>query len=187
MTPAQLLSLFAECRRRIEAAGHGDDVAWAIYVIANSGMRFTVARGIFERCHRALRAGRPVASVFRHPGKAAAIERLWAERAKLYAEYMALPRDPSSVRVEWLGTLPWIGSVTKWHLAKNFAVDCCKPDVHLDRLGKALGMTPDALCALLARETGLRIATVDTVLWRAAAIGALDSRTGRLVEGWRPS
>src|SRR5207237_9730967 len=60
-----------------------------IFVICNSGMRNTVARGIFERCVEALNAGRPVREVFRHEGKAAAIERIWRDREQLLAGYAA--------------------------------------------------------------------------------------------------
>lgn len=33
-----------------------------------------------------------------------------------------------------------------------------------------------------ARETGLRVGSVDTVLWRACAVGVLNPRTGAIAE-----
>jgi hypothetical protein len=53
-----------------------------IFVICNSGMKHTVARGIYERCIQAIEAEVDVRQVFRHPGKAAAIADVWLERAK---------------------------------------------------------------------------------------------------------
>lgn len=168
-----------------------DDIRWAqslcgptdpdefaldiVFVICNSGMRNTVARGIYERCVDALRGGRPVIEVFRHRGKVAAIETIWRDRVALLAGYCA-----STDRLAFLEQLPWIGGITKYHLAKNFGYDVAKPDVHLQRLADREGCSAQELCERLAMATGLRIATVDTVLWRACANGVLDSRTGAI-------
>lgn len=166
-----------------------EDVAWAesaraprtaegfaqeaVFVICNSGMRHTVAVGIFRRCMTALYAGTAVSAVFRHPGKVAAIEQIWRERAALFDAYFAAPD-----RLAFLEGLPWIGGITKYHLAKNFGADVAKPDVHLQRLADREGCSAQALCERLAGETGLRVAAVDTVLWRACANGIINSRTG---------
>ncbi len=177
--------------RIIEALGEQgqDDIRWAerlespednfagetIFVICNSGMRHTVAREIFRRVMAALRAGQSARTVFGHKDKAAAIDRIWAERLPLLIGFLQAPD-----RLAYCGTLPWIGEITRYHLAKNFGVDVAKPDVHLQRLADLEGVTAQQLCERLARETGLRIATVDTVLWRACATGVLDSRTGEM-------
>ncbi len=168
-----------------------DDIEWAeslqppvggidfaletIFVICNSGMKNTVARGIYQRCEIALTHGRPVCDVFRHPGKAAAIETIWRDREALFLAYCQ-----STDRLAWLETLPWIGGITKYHLAKNFGLDVAKPDVHLQRLADREGCTVQSMCERLARELELRVATVDTVLWRACANGVLNSRTGEI-------
>jgi hypothetical protein len=140
-------------------------------VICNSGMKNTVARGIFERCKTALILGAPVRLAFKHPGKVAAIERIWRDREILFNGFIE-----ASDRLAYLETLPWIGGITKYHLAKNFGQDVAKPDVHLVRLADREGCTVQAMCERLAGETGLRIATVDTVLWRACADGYINSR-----------
>ena len=79
--------------------------------------------------------------------------------------------------------LPWIGPVTKFHLAKNLGLDFAKPDVHLARLAAAERTTVDELCERLAAQTGYRVTTIDSVLWRACADGYLDSASYR-VGGW---
>ncbi len=87
-------------------------------------------------------------------------------------------------KLEVLRELPWIGPVTVHHLAKNLGADTAKPDVHLERLARRDRTTTHGLCRRLARQTGYRIATIDTVLWRACADGILGS--GRYEqEGWR--
>jgi hypothetical protein len=141
----------------------------AIFVICNSGMKNTIARVIFERCHAALLDGAPVLSVFGHKGKAAAIETIWRDRRDLFERFAASPAP-----LDFLESLPWIGSITKFHLARNFGVDCVKPDVHLARLARVHETTPHELCAVLAKQTGYRIGTVDVLLWRACANGVID-------------
>jgi hypothetical protein len=147
----------------------------AIFVICNSGMKNTVARGIFLRCTAALQEGRAVFGVFKHPGKAAAIETIWRDRERLWDAYLT-----AADKLAFLESLPWIGGITKYHLAKNFGADVAKPDVHLVRLAEREGCTVQALCERLAGELGLRVAAVDTVLWRACANGVLNSRTGTI-------
>jgi len=153
-----------------------DDFALeAIFVICNSGMKNTVARGIFDRCEIALDAGTPVFEVFKHPGKAAAIETIWRDRTQLLEGYLA-----AADKLAFCESLPWIGGITKYHLAKNFGADVAKPDVHLQRLADREGCTAQTLCERLAAATNLRVATIDTVLWRACADGFLNSRTGEI-------
>jgi len=164
--------------------GYADEVEWStrigppdspdvfldefIFVVLNSGMKASVVEKIAVRVFKAIRHRRPVREAFGHPGKAEAIELARQEVGRWFTEYMAL--DTDEARVDYLETLPWIGPVTKWHLAKNFGVDCIKPDRHLVRI--AGGETEAReLCRTLAEKTGDRLATVDTVLWRAAALG----------------
>lgn len=65
-------------------------------------------------------------------------------------------------------------------MAKNFGAQVAKPDVHLQRLADREGVTAQELCERLAAETGWKVSTVDTLLWRAAATGHINSRTGEL-------
>lgn len=185
--------------RLVDALGQqaADDIHWsengpwvsdakafateAIFVVCNSGMKNTVAKEIFRKCLAALNHPKPVIEVFGHVGKAAAIERLWAERDELWDGYLKTP-EVLHEQLAYLESLPWIGPITKYHLAKNLGVDVAKPDVHLQRLADRDGCSVQALCERLGTEVLLRAATVDVVLWRACANGVLDSRTG-LIKG----
>lgn len=150
-----------------------------VYVICNSGMMNRVAEPIFNRCMVALREGRSATTVYGHPGKATAIDRIWAERDVLFAAYLV-----EADTIAFLRSLPWIGEVTSFHLAKNLGADVAKPDVHMQRLARRDSTTTHKLCARLSRQTGYRIATIDTVLWRACADGLLDSTTYE-AHGWK--
>jgi len=176
----------------LRAAGWADDdIKWSenvkpptdpeafakevIWVLCCSGMRFTVARLIEGRVLAAIKAGVPVNSVFGHPGKAQAMQNIWDNRHAWFWRY-----EDAKDKVAFFETLPWIGKITKYHLAKNFGIDVAKPDVHLERLAKREGVTCQELCERLARESGHKVRTVDLVLWRACATGVISSRTGEI-------
>ncbi len=185
--------------RKIEAIlrqrGYGSMIEWsenvrppttaeefasaAIYVICNSGMKNAVAAPIAARCMAALESGQPATTVFGHPGKAPAIDVIWQQRHELFERYRC-----ANGKVEDLAELPWIGPVTMHHLAKNLGADTAKPDVHLERLARAEKTTTAKLCRRLAKQTGYRVATIDTILWRACAQGILKSAVYE-AKGWR--
>ena len=176
--------------RVIEAAGF-DDLTWAqslgpptsaeafvtelAFVICNSGMKNEIARAIFERVRGAIEAGESATTVFGHEGKARAIDELWRNRETYFRLY-----NLAADKHAYLLGLPWIGSITVMHAMRNFGAEVAKPDVHLARLARLHGMIAQDLCKRLAEETGLRIGTIDTLLWRACATGLIDSRTGEL-------
>jgi hypothetical protein len=173
---------YFDLKRLIISFGYERDVTWAenvgeckssedfarehAFVVCNSGMKAQIARKIFERVWAALIAGKDPALVFGHKGKVEAIVHVYELRQQIFAEYL-LAQD----KLAFLETLPWVGAITKYHLAKNFGVDCCKPDRHLVRISKGYETTPEELCKRLAAETGDRIGTVDYVIWQAANLG----------------
>ena len=188
------LERFRLLEARLRALGYDDMIAWAetvqpppgpdklaeeiAWVICGAGMNVRVAAQIFHACMRQVRKGKSACKVFRHKGKCAAIDFCWRNRALLHAEYLA-----ADDKLAWCAGLPWIGPVTKYHLGKNLGLDVPKPDVHLDRLARAEDILPFELCERLAEQSGFRIATVDTILWRACADGILDSALYRS-DGW---
>lgn len=152
-----------------------DFASEAIFVICNSGMKNTIAVKIFAKVMAAVQGSISAFAVFGHPGKAKAIDTIWRDREALLAGYLA-----AADKIEFCASLPWIGGITKYHLAKNFGADVAKPDVHLQRLADREGVTAQALCERLAAATGYRTATVDVLLWRACANGIINSRTGEI-------
>ena len=178
----------------VRARGYGDMIAWSeaitpaddadefasrvIYVICNSGMANTVATIIYERCITALNAGQTVTSVFRHPGKSKAIDAIWSQRETLFEAF-----QQSLEPIATLQSLPWIGEITALHLAKNLGADVAKPDVHMERLARRENTTTAKLCERLAADSGYRVATIDSILWRACADKILNSRAYE-EQGW---
>ncbi|CAE6822207.1 hypothetical protein R70006_06255 [Paraburkholderia domus] len=178
---------YLDIRKTITELGYGGDIEWAqnvqgpdnavdfarehAFIVCNSGMKAQVARGIFNKIIDAIDAGQHPSSVFGHKGKAQAIWDVWCKRDDWYRRY-----TESTDKVAFLETMPWVGSITKWHLAKNFGIDAVKPDRHLVRVADRYKTTPDELCEKLALATGDRIGTVDYVIWRACNLGLIRSR-----------
>ncbi len=136
------------------------------WVVINSGIKNQVAQKIWERVKEAIRQGRPVREAFRHPGKSAAIQAAWDKRETLFDAYCV-----ATDKLQFCANLAWIGPITKYHLAKNFGIECVKPDRHLVRIASASNETPEQMCRRIADATGDRLVVVDTVIWRAANMG----------------
>lgn len=179
--------LFKRIDAAVRKAGYTEAINWseniqppktakqfaseAIYVICNSGMSNKVAVPIFKQCMLALYAGESSKTAFGHPGKTDAIDEIWRHRVALFRK-LRVTED----LVGFCATLPWTGPITKFHLAKNLGANVAKPDVHLNRLAEPEGVSAQALCERLSKETGYRAATIDLILWRACADGIINSR-----------
>lgn len=169
-----------QCLDDVEESEFLREAAW---VILSAGMRETVVRDRFgkitraflqwesaeaiARCrHQCVRRALPA---FRHPGKLGAIGEVAAVVAEVGFEVF---RDRlRSDGLNELARLPFIGPITRFHLAKNLGLDVVKPDRHLVRMARAAGYTdPEALCQVVAEVTGDRLATIDVILWRFATL-----------------
>lgn len=185
--------------RRLEQAtcdaGYAEDIDWAerlgppedaedfaraaVYVIVNSGMKYEVAQGIYAKCLVAIEQGQSAREVYGHYAKAGAIDAIWQNRFRHFGTFVA-----ADDKLAFCHALPWIGPVTQYHLAKDCGVDVAKPDVHLARLARRDRTTVERMCRKLSKQSGYRVATIDTVLWRACATGILNS-TCYEADGWR--
>jgi hypothetical protein len=66
-----------------------------------------------------------------------------------------------------LEKFPYIGTVTKFHLAKNLGLDVAKPDRHLVRVANRFGYEDvQKMCRDIFDICGDKIAVADLVLWR---------------------
>ena len=109
----------------------------------------------------------------RFPAKnRARIDELMNRREELFAAFENIwPLESEAVIDFCEAEIPFVGPVTKFHLAKLLGVDCAKPDIWLVRVAAAAGEDVHGLCARLARESGDKVATVDSVIWRACERG----------------
>jgi len=128
-----------------------------IYVVLNAGMREQVARKIYNRFIDTKKL-----SEIGHPGKRDAISFALVNYVEWF-ETLQKSDDP----VEYLETLPWIGPITKYHLARNIGIDTVKPDRHLVRLAKRFNFSsPLVMCQEIQKETHDKLGVIDVILWR---------------------
>jgi endonuclease III len=180
---------FWRLRQAVVDAGYGSEIIWQescykpfdskdfmreyIWVVLSAGMKNQVVQMIEQRIYNAHNNGEPLGSVFKHKGKVKAIEFMFENHERIFKEYQEAPNC-----LDYLESLPFIGKITKYHLAKNLGEDVVKPDRHLVRIARSYNTTPQALCEKLSKETGYMKATVDLILWRAANLGLIPSRKG---------
>lgn len=139
---------------------HSGEFFWQyVYVVFNAGMKNQVA----ESMHRKfVEFG---IDTVKHPGKRRAIKLAMKEHKQWFRELKKLDSVPD--RLLFLKSLPWIGDITKYHLARNLGLDVAKPDRHLVRIAKRFGYSDvQQMCKEVSEKTGDRIGTVDLVLWR---------------------
>jgi hypothetical protein len=176
------LVTFRELNRKVVEAGFEKEIYWqehvsecadasefawnAVWVIISSGMNNQIARTIESRIVDAWNDCKPLDTAFKHKGKVKAIKYILDNSEKLFEHYLE-----ADDKLSYLETLPFIGTITKYHLAKNLGEDVVKPDRHLIRIAKNEGKTPDQLCSELASQMGCKKATVDIIIWRAANLG----------------
>lgn len=141
------------------------------YVILNGGMKWTVAQNIWCRMKLSLIEFGKVGTTFGHPGKKKSIDRVMENRTVYFAEFRKAWDQGEEQVIEFCETLPHIGEITKFHLAKNLGVDCAKPDVWLERVARKSGESVQELCARLSKESGETVSVVDFVIWKACQQG----------------
>ena len=176
---------YIDLKTRIVQAGHQHELDWIAgiqpidnaldfwgeyaWVVLNSGMKNTIARQIWDRVRPHVLAGGSAHDVFGHNGKAEAIDTVYFGRDAYFDGYRQMETDEK--RMEYIEGLPWIGPITKYHLAKNYGMNVAKPDRHLVRIAAKYGLSVDQLCERLRDLTGDKVSMVDMVLWRAASLG----------------
>lgn len=143
------------------------------FVVCNSGMKAQIAGPIYDRIIACLNQRGDISTVFGHKLKVKAIKEVLSKRHELFAQFCETQFDGTEAILDFCESLPHIGGITKYHLAKDLGCDVAKPDRHLVRIASKYGLTTEALCKKLSEETGDRIAAVDFILWRAANLGIL--------------
>lgn len=180
---------FMDLKKRQEAEGYAEEIKWAenlkycsnaddffgeyMWVVLSSGIKNQIARLIETRIRDAWEKGEPTSSAFGHKGKVKAIDEVSNHRVYYFQQW-----QQAQDKFEYLATLPWVGHITKFHLAKNLGMDIAKPDRHLVRIAQEYvadnyEMSCFELCRRISSITGLRVATVDLIIWREANLGRL--------------
>lgn len=73
--------------------------------------------------------------------------------------------------VDSLEKLPYIGKITKYHLAKNIGFNYSKPDRHLQRISDCLSFSNvHEMCKTISSTTYDNENVIDLVIWRYATL-----------------
>lgn len=162
-----------------------------IYVILAGGFSQKTAKRIFgEICDYIKKrnevSGKEIFQMFHNPNKTNAIAKVWNNRKFYREKFYSIKSD--SEKLEFLGTLPHIGKITKNHIARNLGISIVKYDIWIQRLGISLFGTNetaefpldenvkkycDKMFENLQKETNLPVGYLDAVLWKACQIGIL--------------
>lgn len=189
----RLLVYFKRCKERVIKAGFEYEIEQVdkryfndctpkkflsqfAYVVLNTGMKNQVAESMFKRlCEQGI-------ETVNHQQKKMAILYVQKKYEELFQELQQCNTDEK--KIEYLETLPFIGQITKYHLARNLGIDCAKPDRHLVRLAYLFDFDGDVhgMCKFLSEKTGEREGTVDVILWRNANLYGMDITNEAVIE-----
>ena len=155
----------------------------AAWVVLSAGFRERVLRSIFPRISEAFfwwgsaaeitenrsTCRRQALRAFNHKGKIQAILNIVG---LVHRESFRRIKQELLVRpLDFIRTLPYLGPVTSYHLAKNLGLQVAKPDRHLLRIAKACGYeSVQDLCATVGNIIGDSVSVVDLVFWRYATL-----------------
>ena len=200
VTTPDLLRLYNTAKRTVVEAGYLSEITWQesvsfdqihetdflrehAWVVLSCGMRESVVGKRFQHVSRcfwnwqsasmitatAETCRRLALTAFNHELKIDAI--LFVAKLIANVGFSSFRRSLGEDPLGELERLPYIGQVTRYHLAKNLGMDVAKPDRHLSRIAKSLGFrSAQDLCTCIAEETGEAIRVVDLVLWRFATL-----------------
>lgn len=150
------------------------EYAWVVF---NSGMKNSVIEAKWKRIMQAFYYFHVEKILENQDNTLQNVLKVFGNYKKVYA-VIEVARDylqkgfldfREKVKNDPLGTLdllPFIGPVTKYHLARNLGFDYVKPDRHLVRLASKYDLQPDELCNMIHEKTGRRLGTIDVILWR---------------------
>ena len=137
-----------------------------IWIVLASGFSAKAARKVEKSLYG--EDGKMHLDAVRHEGKRRAIETATREYESWYHAFMSAPSDEA--RMDFLDSLPYIGPVTKYHMAKNLGLEVAKPDRHLVRLAGKWGFRDvQEMCKMISVRQRYPVAVVDQVLWRYCA------------------
>ena len=135
------------------------------YVVLASGFRAKIAARLTPEIVNCKGNMEKMQKLFKNQKKLDSIKKVWDMRN----EWPKLRQ--SLTDVDSLTNIPYIGNITKYHLARNIGLlSCAKPDVHLCKwVGKITGNDSEENVGVVTQEiankVGRKQGTVDFALW----------------------
>jgi hypothetical protein len=205
--PKAAAEFYLHTKDRVRKAGFDWEIEWqygacisdlteniflreSAWVIFSAGFRESVLRAKFPAISAAFlewkaasliwasqdRCRRAALSVFKHFGKVNAVISLAKTLDTQGFDYVQ--EQIAKNGVKFLQTLPYIGPVTSFHLAKNIGIPCVKPDRHLVRLSQRFGAkSAHDLCEAVRSIVGDPLQVIDVVFWRYCTLDKAQRRS----------
>jgi hypothetical protein len=170
-------------QRRLDLVLESEFLREAAWVVLTSGFRESVVRGVFPELSCAFcewasaeaitseeqRCRRDALKIFGSHRKIDAI----LHTAKI-VHSLGFPQVKERLLrapMAFIRSLPFMGDITSFHLAKNLGVPVVKPDRHLVRAAQMSGFSsPGEMCGAIAQIVGDPVGVVDVVIWRYATL-----------------
>jgi len=170
-----------------------DFASEVIYVILASGFKQKIAKQKFIEIMNFIQKSNSISpenllKIFGNKNKINAIYKVWKNKEEYCKNFYDL--KTINEKLEYLETLPYIGKITKNHIARNLGINKVKYDIWIQRLGTSLygnknltsssTLSPeiqnacDKMFQEIAKYTDLSIGYIDVVLWKSCQIGLLE-------------
>lgn len=195
LTSPGLIEFYLAAKSWVEQSAFADEIQWQAgvtlptlsessllreyaWVVLNSGFRESVVRKHFDFISLCYCDWQSAEEIFElgdicSNSASAAFGNMKKLRAITHTAGVISRRGFSSFRTDLMddffgvaSTLPYIGSITVRHLAKNLGINAAKPDRHLARLAGKFGYSVDEMCSVISNTTGDSLSVADIVLWR---------------------
>lgn len=166
------------------------------YVICVAGFKQDYAKKMCEKIIETIESKNgninidDLNEIYGNKNKVKSIFDVWQNRAEYQKKFYDI--DNIKDKVNYLGTLPYVGNITKYHLARNLGLNFVKYDIWIQRLGVALygdekliklvnntKLLPeikeacDIMFDNLHKITLEKVGFLDVVLWRSCQKGLL--------------
>jgi len=175
----KISQIYEIIKKRVIKEGYGEEIEWVqkipkkpskeiffkeyVWVVCNSGMKNQIAQKIFSKFWK---KGDYNFDAINHPHKNSSIKQVYERLDFYYLHFLK-----SENKLMFLKSLPHIGDITKYHLARNLGLNVAKPDRHLKRISKLFNFTNvQDFCFYISKFVSDSISTIDLVLWRYAII-----------------
>ena len=136
------------------------EYAW---VVINSGMKNKIAEKIYLNFWN---NGDINFEAIKHSHKNKAITHVYNRLDHYFRHF-----KQSKNKLVYLKSLPFIGNITKFHLARNLGLDYAKPDRHLVRIANLFEYdNVQTFCKDISELCFDKIGVVDLVFWRFATL-----------------
>lgn len=147
------------------------------WVVLSTGMKNQVAQKMYDRLW-----SEGIGTV-KYQKKKEAILAVHGRYEEHFEKIKSLPTVEE--KIEYMYNLPFIGNITKYHLAKNIGIDCAKPDRHLERIAGYFGYSNvQKFCKEISDKMGDRVNVVDVVIWRYGNLEGTNSSAEEFFSRW---